>query len=92
MVRDILVSLASSAALSGTSFAFAYLCFPEPAEVKLGRLWAGAAQPIPVRLLPPEVKAIRCVMMWVGTAGPEIWCPAAPPLPEEQARPAIPTS
>jgi hypothetical protein len=65
---------------------------PEPAEVKLGRLWAGAARSIPIRTLPPEVKALRCMMVWLGTAGPEIWCPAAPPLPEEQAPPAVPTS
>jgi hypothetical protein len=92
MVRDLLVSLGSAVALWGSSFTFAYLCFPEPAEHKLGRLWAGAAQSIPVRTLPPEVPALRCIMMWIGTAGPELWCPAAPPLPEEQAPPAVPTS
>jgi hypothetical protein len=92
VVRDLLVSLAAAMALWGSCFVLAYLCFPEPAEHKLGRLWTEAAQTMPVRTLPPEVPAIRCVMMWVGTAGPELWCPAAPPLPEKPEQPAVPTS
>jgi hypothetical protein len=48
---------------------FGWSITPEPAEMKLGRLWAGAAQSIPVRTVPPEVKALRCMMVWIGTAG-----------------------
>jgi hypothetical protein len=92
MVRDYLFSLCGGAFMLATWTGFGAYIAPEPAEVKLGRLWAGAAQSIPARTLPPEVPAIRCVMMWVGTAAPEIWCPAVPPLPDEQAPPAVPTS
>jgi hypothetical protein len=65
---------------------------PEPPDLKLARIRAGLDLSMPGRTLPPEVKALRCMMVWIGTAGPEIWCPAAPPLPEEQAPPAVPTS
>jgi hypothetical protein len=92
MVREDFIAWGAGLAMSAGGFGFGWFITPEPAEMKLGRLWAGAAQSIPVRTLPPEVPALRCIMMWVGTAGPEIWCPAAPPLPEEPARPAIPTS
>jgi hypothetical protein len=92
MARDHFIALCSGFVMCTGGFGFGWFITPEPAEMKLGRLWAGAAQSIPVRTLPPEVKALRCVMVWIGTAGPEIWCPAAPPLPEEQAPPAVPTS
>jgi hypothetical protein len=92
MVRDYLYSLCGGALMVATSGGFGWFITPKPAETKLGRLWADAARTTPVRTLPPEVKALRCMMEWIGTAGPEIWCPAAPPLPEEQAPPAVPTS
>jgi hypothetical protein len=92
MVREYLYSLCGGALMGATWSGFGWFVAPEPAEHKLGQLWAGVAQTIPVRTLPPEVPAIRCVMMWVGTAGPEIWCPAAPPLPEDQVPAAVPTS
>ena len=67
---------------------------PESAEVRLARIRGGVDYTISVRTLPPNVKALRCMMMWVGGPGgePELWCPAAPPLPEDQAPPAVPTS
>jgi hypothetical protein len=92
MVREYLYSLCGGALMGATWSGFGWFVAPEPAEHKLGQLWAGVAQTIPVRTLPPEVPAIRCVMMWVSTAGPEIWCPAAPPLPEDQVPAAVPTS
>jgi hypothetical protein len=92
MVRDHFISLCGGALMVGTWAGFGLFITPEPAELKLARARAGVDLSVPVRTLPPEVKALRCIMMWVGAAGPEIWCPAAPPLPKEQAPPAIPTS
>jgi hypothetical protein len=92
MVRDSLYSRCGGALMVATWTGFGAYIAPEPAEMKPGRIWAAAARSIPVRTLPPEVPAIRCVMMWVGTSGPEIWCPAAPPLPEQQEPAAATTS
>jgi hypothetical protein len=68
---------------------FGWSITPEPAEMELARIRAGLDWSMPVRT---EVKALRCMMVWIGTAGPELWCPAAPPLLEEQAPLAVPTS
>jgi hypothetical protein len=92
MVRDYLFSLCGGVLMLATWTGFGAYIAPEPAEMKLARIRAGVDWSMPVRTLPPEVKALRCVMLWIGTAGPELWCPAAPPLPEEQAPPAVPTS
>jgi hypothetical protein len=76
-------------------FGFGWSITPEPAEVKLARIWAGVDLSIPIRTLPPNTKAVRCMLVWVGGPGgdPEMWCPAVPPLPEDdQAPPAISTS
>jgi hypothetical protein len=88
MVRDYLFSLRGGAFMLATWTGFGACIAPEPAELTLGRLWADAAQTMPIRTLPPEVPALRCVMVWIGTAG----CPAAPPLPEKPEHPAVPTS
>jgi hypothetical protein len=66
----------------------------EPAEMKLARIRASLDLSMPIRTLPPEVKALKCMIVWVGGPGgePEMWCPAARLLPEEQAPPAVPTS
>jgi hypothetical protein len=55
-------------------FRFGWFITPEPAELKLARIRAGVDFSIPV--LPPEVKALRCVLMWVGgpRGEPEMWC------------------
>ena len=92
MVRDWLITLCGGALMVATWAAFGWFIVPEPAELKLARTTASVDWSIPLRTLPPEVKALRCIRMWVGTAGPEVWCPAAPPLPEDQAPPAVPTS
>jgi hypothetical protein len=92
MVRDYLFSLCGGALMVATWGGFGWSITPEPAEMELARIRAGLDWSMPVRTLPPEVKALRCMMVWIGTAGPELWCPAAPPLLEEQAPPAVPTS
>jgi hypothetical protein len=80
MVRECVVALCCGAVMSSGGFGFGWFIIPEPAELKLRRILV-------------EVPALRCIMMWVGTAGPEIWCPAVPPLPEEpEQQPAVPTS
>jgi hypothetical protein len=92
MVRDYLFSLCGSALMLATWTGFGAYIAPEPAELKLARIRAGVDWSMPVRTLPPEVKALRCVMLWIGAAGPELWCPAALPSPDEQEPPAAPTS
>jgi hypothetical protein len=92
MVRDYLYSLCGGALMLATWTGFGAYIAPEPAEVKLARIRAGVDWSMPVRTLPPGVPAIRCMMVWIGTAAPELWCPAAPPLRAEQAPPAAPTS
>jgi hypothetical protein len=78
MVRDYLYSLCGGALMIAASTDFGAYIAPEPAEMKLGWPWAGTPQTIPVRTLPPEVRRSGAWMVWIGTAGPEIWCPAAP--------------
>jgi hypothetical protein len=92
MVRDYLFSLCGSAFMLATWTGFGAYIAPEPAELKLARIRAGLDWSMPVRTLPPEVKALRCMMVWIGTAGPELWCPAVLPSPDEQEPPAAPTS
>jgi hypothetical protein len=80
--------------MSAGGLGFGWAITPETAEFKLVNIRAGLDLSIPIRTLPPETKIIVCVLMWVGRPGgePEMWCPAAPPLPAEQAPPAVPTS
>jgi hypothetical protein len=93
MVRDYLVSLGAGSLMVAMWSTCGWLLAPEPAELRLARIQAAAlSQSVPVRTLPPEVNAIRCMMVWIGTAGPELWCPAAPPRPRDQAPAAVPTS
>jgi hypothetical protein len=92
MVRDDFISLCCGLAISAGGFGFGWFITPETAELKLARVRASVDWSMPVRTLPPEVKALRCVMLWIGTAGPELWCPAVPALPEEPEQPAVPTS
>jgi hypothetical protein len=92
MVRDYLFSLCGSALMVATWTGFGAYIAPGPAELKLARIRAGVDWSMPLRTLPSEIKALRCVMLWIGTAGPELWCPAAPPFPDEQEPPAVPTS
>jgi hypothetical protein len=96
MARQDFIALCSGALMFTGGFGFGWFTTPEPADVELARIRADLPLSIPIRTLPPDVKALRCMMMWVGAAGgdPEMWCPAAPPLleNEDQAPPAIPTS
>jgi hypothetical protein len=90
MVRDYLFSLCGGAFMLATWTGFGTYITPEPAEMKLARIRAGVDWSIPVRTLPPEVKARSCILMWIGAAGVEMWCPM--PRRPEQAPPAVPTS
>jgi hypothetical protein len=94
MAREHFIVLCAGLVVGTGGFGFGWFIAPEPAEVKLARIWAGLDYAIPVRTLPPYVKALRCMLVWIGGPGgaPEMWCPAVPPLPEEQAPPAVPTS
>ena len=94
MVREHFIALCAGLVMGTGGFGFGWITFPETAELKLARIRAGVDFSIPIRTLPPEVKALRCVLMWVGERGrkPEMWCPAAPPFPEDQAPSAVPTS
>jgi hypothetical protein len=91
MVRDHLFSLCGGALMLATWTGFGWSITPEPAEMKLARIRASLDWSIPVRTLPPEVKAGSCVLMWIGAAGAEMWCPL-PPRPEPEQAPAVPTS
>jgi hypothetical protein len=93
MAREDLIALCAGSFIFAGGFGLGWFTTPESAEFKLARIRAGLNYSIPIRTLPPAIKAIGCMMMWVGGPGgePEPWCPAAP-LPEERAPPAVPTS
>jgi hypothetical protein len=92
MAREDLIALCAGSFIFAGGFGLGWFT-PESAEFKLARIRAGLNYSIPIRTLPPSIKAIGCMMMWVGGPGgePKLWCPAAR-LPEEQAPPAVPTS
>ncbi len=94
MARDDFIALCCGMLMSAGGFSFGWFTMPESAEFKLAKIRAGLDLSISRRALPPDSKMIDCVLMWVGGPGgePEMWCPAAPSLPEEQAPPAAPTS
>jgi hypothetical protein len=94
MAREDLIGLFSGPVMSTGGFGFGWFITPETAEIKPARIWAGVDLWIPIRTLPLNTKAVRCMLVRVGgpSSEPELWCPAAPPLPEEQAPPAVPTS
>ena len=94
MARQAFVALCAGSFVFASGLGFGWFITPETAEVKLARIWAGVDLSIPIRTLPPDVKALRCVLMWIGGPGgePEMWCPPVPPLPGDQAPPAVPTS
>lgn len=91
MIRDEFIALCAGSLMVATWTSFGCFIAPEPGESKLAKIRLEPST-IPRRTLPPEVKAIRCMMVWVGQSEPELWCPAAPPLPEDQAPDALPTS
>ena len=92
MVREEIIALCAGSLMVATWTGFGWLLTPETAEFKLAKFRAGVNFSIAVRTLPPDPKAVRCMMVWVGSLGePELWCPAAPPLPEPVA-PPVPTS
>lgn len=92
MAREDLIALCAGSCIFAGGCGLGWFTTPESAEFKLARIRAGLNYSIPIRTLPPAMKAIGCTMMWVGGPGgePELWCPAAPP--EEPAPPAVPTS
>jgi hypothetical protein len=92
MARDDFTALCAGFEMCTGGGGLGWFITPEPAEMKLARIRAGLDLSIPIRALPPDTKIIDCVMIWVGGPGgdPEIWCPSV--RPEEQARPAAPTS
>jgi hypothetical protein len=94
MVRDDFVALCAGSLMVVTWSGFGWLMAPAPAETKLAQIRAGVNMPIPRRTLRPDTKIVDCIMVWVGGPGgePELWCPPAPPLPQEQAPEAVPTS
>ena len=94
MARDDFIALCCGMLMSAGGFGFGWFTPPDSAEFKLAKIRAGLDLSIPIRALPPNVKALRCMLVWVGGPGgePEMWCPAAPPLPEEPVPPAGPTS
>ena len=93
MVRGDFIALGAGCFMFTGGVGFGSFITPEPAEVRLARIRGGVDYTMSVPTLPPNVKALRCMMMWVGGPGgePELWCPAAPPLPEDQTPPAVPT-
>jgi hypothetical protein len=87
MVRDDFIALCAGSFMFAGGFG--WFGAPETGEFKLAKIRSGLNLSIPIRTLPPESKAVRCMMVWVGGPGsaPELWCPPRPPLPEEQASP-----
>jgi hypothetical protein len=69
MVRKDLIALGAGCFMFTGGVGFSSFIAPEPAEVRLARIRGGVDYTMSVRTLPPDVKALRCMMMWVGGPG-----------------------
>jgi hypothetical protein len=78
MAREDFVTVCTGFVTCTGGFGFGWFITPEPAEMKLARIRASLDLSMPIQTLPPEVKALRCMTVWVGGPGVSRSCGALP--------------